>query len=280
MKKHPVFRLKPINRQNKAIIKCVGEINENEKLGDELVELSKPIHPQYAIFGKHAIPIKSIGKYDMTGLIYRCNIIDTHVVITKRYPLMCLNVMYERSIVSGCVFQIFVSIEMPREEKQKIRKNNDYINLEFSGLWFRQIECDKELTDNYDKYLVEMLENEGTNKFFETQNKDDYKNDESILEWINNYVFEERKYYDDIMNKNGIVINFTTLDNLRDDLVELCMSDKFYKLIEIGMKCREKQRLKERNIDEEMMEYKIPEKITKLDDIKNKLLADDEIDFE
>jgi hypothetical protein len=168
---------------------------------------------------------------------------------------------------------------MPREEKQKIRKNNDYINLEFSGLWFRQIECDKELTDNYDKYLVEMLENEGTNKFFETQNKDDYKNDESILEWINNYVFEERKYYDDIMNKNGIVINFTTLDNLRDDLVELCMSDKFYKLIEIGMKCREKQRLKERNIDEEMMEYKIPEKITKLDDIKNKLLADDEIDF-
>jgi len=135
------------------------------------------------------------------------------------------------------------------------------------------------MTENYEKYLIEMLENEGANKFFETQNKNDYKDDKSIFKWIQNYVNEERKYYDNIMNKDGLVFNFTTMDNLRDEFIEMCMSDKFYKLIEIGMKCREKQRLKERNIDEEMLYYKIPEKITNLNDIKNKLLENDEIDF-
>ena len=276
MKKyHPIFRIKPFNNQNKAIIKCVGQIDEGEKISDEIVELSKPIHPEHEVVGKYVIPIKSIGKYDMSGVIYKCNISGEHIVISRKYPLLCLNIKYDRTIVSGSLFQIFISLEMAKEEKRKIKKNSEYVNLEFSGLWNRHLECDEEFSENYEKYLIEILEEEALKKYFQTNQNN---NEEEVFEYVNNYVNSERKFYDDFMSKCGIVINYTSLEKMRDYLVELCMSDNFYKLLQISMKCREKKRLKDRNIDEDD-NYVIPTKITKMDDIKNKLLEDDEIIF-
>ena len=103
-----VFRLKPESHTNRAVIKYVGKLTGDEKLGDEIVELDKTLHPDSLVVGKHAIPMKKIDSFDILGRLYRCNIVSNHIVVSRRYPLMYLTVEYERPLVSGPLFLSFV----------------------------------------------------------------------------------------------------------------------------------------------------------------------------
>src|SRR5579863_6141264 len=94
----PVFRIKPEKRSSSCIVKYVGYVIDDEKIGDEVVELDKPIHPEYEVFGRHTIPFKKIGEFNMLGRLYRCNIVGSHIVMSSRYPLMYLTVEYDRPL--------------------------------------------------------------------------------------------------------------------------------------------------------------------------------------
>jgi hypothetical protein len=266
----PIFRIKPINKSNGAIIKFVGSISENEKLGDEILELDKPIHPDYRIVGKHALPIKKINSFELVGRLYRCNIVGTHIVMSSRYPVIYLNVHYDKPMVSGSLFQLFLSIDIDKNQKREIKNNKQYVNLEFNGKYVIHLDCDDEFRANYEKILLEKLEKEAILHVASISGLTDAE----ITEEINKYIANERVFYDDLM-KNKFV-DFKSLSASRDDFIELCTSEKFYKFLEMAMKGRELHRRKEYGIDDDSG-YVVPTNITKMNDIKQQLLDNGEL---
>ena len=75
----PVFKIKPQGPTN-AIIKYKGLINEEDKLIDDIVELDK--------CNNNTISVELINKYTITGHIYKCNIIGSHIVSSTKYPVI------------------------------------------------------------------------------------------------------------------------------------------------------------------------------------------------
>lgn len=267
----PVFRIKPLHA-TKAIVKYVGSIAENDKLGDEVVELDKPIHPMFAVMGRHAIPFAKIGQFEIVGKIYRCNIVGSHLVVSNRYPVMYLDISYEKPMVSGSLFQIFYSIDMNRDEKREITNNSQYVNLQFSGEWVKHIDCDDELTENYERMILDLLESEAINNV--ASGSIENKSEEDILQLIKEYVDTEKTIYDSFIKNQPV--QFSSTKNLRNTILELCGSEKFHKFIQIAMKCREIHRRKEYGLEEEST-CTIPENIVRMEDIKQKIIDDDEV---
>jgi hypothetical protein len=279
--KIPVFRIKPQNRSNECTIKYVGYLTEDEKLGDEIVELDTPLHSDYLAVGKHAIPIKKIGMFNMLGRLYRCNIIGSHIAISSRYPLMYLNIEYERPMVSGSLFQMFFSIDMDKEHKKSIKELKSYVNLKFAGRWVRHIDCDDEFTQNYDQYFQDMLEDEALKKFYHSDETDivkkrDTMTQDQIASWVDEYVNSERVFYDKFMRTQEDM-TFRSIHDLRDNLVEMCMSDRFHKFLFLAMKARDLHRRKNYGIEEDATTYIVPQIVTKMDDVIQKMIDDDEL---
>lgn len=281
-KSNPVFRIRP-DGSEKGIIKYVGIINENDKLGDEIVELDKPIHPNHEIVGRDAIPIKKIDSFDMIGRIYRCNIVGSHIVASRRYPVMYLDIGYERTMVTGSLMQIFFSLDMNIEDKKAIEHAKRYVNLTYNGKWFRHTDCDEEMTSNYEKMVTDMLEHDAATIFYTSTDPVIISNrftftDNDITEWIDAYVEREKQFYDNLVKESQI--EFRSITKLRDWFVELCQSDKFVKFLTIAMKCREIHRRKEKGFDEDDTVYVVPKNIIKLDDVKQKMIDNDELILE
>lgn len=281
--KIPVFRIKPKNRSNDCTIKYVGYLTEDEKLGDEIVELDKPLHPEYLAVGKHAIPIKKIGMFNMVGRLYRCNIVGSHIAVSSKYPMMYLNVEYERPMVSGSLFQMFFSIDMDREQKKNIKELKKYVNLTFTGRWTRHIDCDEEFTQNYDTYLQEMLEDDALKIFYHSEDKEivekrNILSEDQITTWVDQYIESERVHYDKFIRSQENM-EFKSIQKLRDDFVEMCMSDRFYKFLLLAMKARDLHRRKDYGI-EDATAYVVPKTVTKLDDVRKQMIEDDELILE
>lgn len=277
-----VFRLKPDNWSNSATILYVGALKENEKLGDEVIELDKVIHPDHTLVGKHAIPINKVGEFEIVGRLFKCNIVGSHIVMSSRYPLLHLNIHYDRAMVAGSLFQIFYTIEIDKEQKDAVKDTRKYVNMHFSGQWYRNIDCDDELIANYESTLVEMLESEAADLFYRSEDLEFDRmrctlSEEQIVEWIETYVVRERQFYDSIMKEQPI--QFTSMTKVRDELVELCTSVKFYKFVKLAMKCRDQHRRNKYGVDDESM-YVVPKNVTKMVDIQNQLIENNELDLD
>lgn len=278
----PVFRIKP-DGSNTAIIKYVGVLNENEKLGDEVVDLEKPLHPDHELVGKAALPLKTIGDFDMIGRIFRCNIVGAHVVISNRYPVLYLNVGYDRPMVTGSLLQIFYSIDINKDEKKLIKDNKYYVDLRFTGSWYRHIDCDEELQQNYEKMISEMLESEAVEKIYKSKDPNVIESitvmtEEQIIELIEKYVATEKIHYDSLIKEQ--MIEFKSLNRLRDDLIKISQDERFNKFLKIAMKCRELHRKKEHGVSEDDTDYVVPQNIVKLTDIAQKMIDDGELSME
>lgn len=279
----PVFRLKPDKRSNSATIKYVGYYNEGEKLGDEIIELDRQYKSDEPI-GRNAIPLKKIGSFSVTARLYKCNIVGSHIIVSKRYPLLYLDIGYEKTLVTGSLFQIFLSLDMNRDDKKEIKDNKQYVNLKVKGIWRRHLDCDDELTENYEKFLVEMLEEDGLDTLYKSTDsnmieKRSSMNETDVVEWVDNYVKEERKFYDSLIQEQEV--RFMSIPRARDELVQLCTSDKFNKFVALAMRCRDIHRRKEHGLDETPF-FVVPkeEDIVKLDDISNELMKNCEIVFD
>ena len=269
-----VFRLKPESHTNRAVIKYVGKLIGDEKLGDEIVELDKTLHPDSLVVGKNAIPMKKIDSFDMLGRLYRCNIVSNHIVVSRRYPLMYLTVEYERPLVSGSLFQLFLSLDMDIKQKREIMDSNNnagYVDLCFTGSWYLHMDCDDELKENYEEYIVKMLEDEAGELLVKESSDMD---DNAICNWNDNYVRENRVFYDELLNEREF--KFTSINKMRDWFVELCMSEKFNKFVGIAMRCREIYRRKQAGI-EENDSYTVPKNVTKMTDISNMMIDSGEL---
>lgn len=275
----PVFRIKPLGT-NRAVIKHVGYLNDGERLGDEVVELDKPTHPDAIAEGKNVIPIKNIGDFTITGRLFRCNIVGAHIIASRRYPLMYLDIHYDRTFVSGSLLQIFFSLDMNWEEKKAIKNNANYVNLQYSGKWYMHIDCDDEMKENFEKFLLQVLEDDALDKLYndnnpETKEKREKITEDDAVDLANKYVKDNRTFYDELMKEKEM--EFKSIRKTRDMFVELCQSEKFYNFLKIAMKCREIYRRKQAGIDDNDDIYVVPKKITKIQSIQDKMISSGEL---
>jgi hypothetical protein len=278
----PIFRIKIKDaRSNHCRIKWVGNINETTKLGDQVVELDTPLHKDFQVVGRHAIPIRSLDGFSLLGRLYQCNIVGSHIVKSSRYPIMYINIEYQKPMVSGSLLQLLFSIDMDKEQKNQIKEVKNYVDLSFTGDFVRHVDCDDELTANYEKYVKEMLESDALDKFYNSEDPDIIEkrktlSETEIIEWVDKYVANEKPEYDKIMKvqKNQTLRNITTL---RDSFIELCMSDRFYNFLKVAMKARELHRRIEYGIEDNSNQYIVPKNVTKLDDVRQKMIENDEL---
>lgn len=257
----PYFRIKPENRSNRATIKYVGALKDDEKVVDEQLELSN---------NEKIINIINPTSYNITGRIYKSNIVGSHIIYSHRYPVIYLDIAYDKSIVSGSLFQIFYSIQINHEEKKKIKQLKNYVGLNFSGNWVRHIDCDQELKDNYERFLIE----EGRSIYHEQHNL--YLENERN-EWVDNFVECEKQYFESLLNDQDI--DYLSMNDVRDKFVSECGTDKFNRFVRIALKCRELQRCNNFGVDNNI-QYVIPTNVTNMNDIANSLIENDEIVYD
>lgn len=241
-----VFRIKPISGSS-VCLKYKGIVTEVQKLGDEIVELDSIMHIEPEVVGKHAIQLESIDSYEMLGRIYRSNIVGSYVVLKSNYPVIYLTIEFNKSIVSGSLLQIYVSIEMDEEQKKSInssKKYSKYNDLTFSGKWNISIECDPELREMYRSEILKI--------------------DPANIEW-----------YDNIMSYQPF--EFRTIKKTRDYLINLSKDDKFSKLLKIAMDCRVLNRRREHNIRDDAYEAPDPDKVVHLADVREIMKQNDEL---
>ena len=169
---------------------------------------------------------------------------------------------------------------MNPEDKREIKDTKKYVNLRFGGKWFRHIDCDEELIQNFDKMITPMLENDGAQIFYTSTDPDIISKRETFTEdeiagWIENYINTEKLFYEDLFKEKQT--SFRTLRKLRDWFVELSQTERFSKFVQIAMKCREIHRKKEHGFDEDSKMFDIPKIVTKLDDVRLKMIENDEL---
>lgn len=260
----PLFRIKPLDA-TRAIIKYKGSITEDEKIIDEVIEVDN----------KNIMSLKQIDKYEITGCIFKCNIVGSHIVSSTKYPVVYVDIYYEKPMVSGSLFQLMYTMVMDAKEKKGVLNHKQYVNLHFNGSWMRHIECDVELQTNYNALLTDMLELEAINKLYSS---DEFINiregpEEEIMDWINSYINEEKKEYDLIITSRPYT--FKSINNTRDEIVNLCNSDRFHKFIKIALLCRDENRRKKYGVKNE--KYDRPNVSLYIDKIKQEMIDNDEL---
>jgi hypothetical protein len=278
----PVFRIKPTNRSERAQIKHIGYLYDGQPLADEIVELDQRTDPL------NQIPIRAIGSYQMTGHINRCNIVGSHIVGSKRYPLMYLDICYSRPLASGSLFQIFFSINIDRDEKRAVTDSRKYVDLRFSGKWYKHMDCDDELKDNYEQFVTELLENQALERLYRSDDRpaqsDDLAlqamranaTDTQIAEWVEQYVATERAEYDHMIADEPV--RFVSVNRTRDYFVKLCGSEKFYNFLCMAIRAREMHRRSEQGLDDSST-YVVPSKITNMNTMMREMVESGELDL-
>jgi hypothetical protein len=275
-----VFRIKPLSC-NRAQIKYKGWVTDQQKLGDEIIELDEVVHPEPEIVGKHAIPIKQIGDYDMLGRIYRSNIVGSYIVNESNYPVLFLTVEYARSIATGSLLQIYLSIRMDKDYKDEINKSKkyeQYKNLHFGGTWNLSMECDPELKELWREKITETLKEDALLEFhsdYETNEEKQSMTTDGILEWIDGRVNDEIKWYEAVMEEREF--KFRTVNRTKNYFVEFAQDPRFYKLLDVAMYCRVLNRRNEQNIDDDTYDIPDPDKVVNMNNVRQQMMENDEL---
>ena len=203
----------------------------------------------------------------------------SHIVASYRYPFIYLDISYDKSMVSGSLFQLFYSMDTDKDQKKQIKHNKQYVNHQFSGKWVRHIDCDDEMKDNI-RELEKMVEDTATTAFYTTGvfAKDAQTlPDEKIVDIIEEYVNTEMEIYKSLMKDSSF--EFRSVNNTINDILNICNSDNFIKFIKYGIDQRREQRRKKYGVNDST-EYKIPENITNLSDLRKELLENGELIIE
>ena len=275
----PVFKIKPVNTTS-VIVKIAGYLENDQKLVDELIEFDQSLlKPERVGATKNVINFGIIDGFVVTGRIYRCSIVGAHIVASYRYPLIYLDISYDKPMVSGSLFQLFYSIDTDKDQKKQIKHNKQYVNHQFSGKWVRHIDCDDEMKDNIRD--LEKITEDATTTAFYTSNlfgKDSQTlPDEKIVDMIEEYVNREMESHKSLIKDEHF--EFRSLNHIINDILNICNSDNIINFIKYGIDQRREQRRKKYGVNDST-EYTVPKNITSLSDLRQELLESGELIIE
>lgn len=129
-----IFTLHAIKYESKIKIKHIQnmKLKEHEKISDTLVkrfDISKGI----------------------CGEIYCCNIIDKYLMISKKLPLLYLNIVHEKPLRTFLLFRVYLYFTI----ETNVKNINQFLNTPLDGKFSLEISIQgtkKELNDQIQKY--------------------------------------------------------------------------------------------------------------------------------
>lgn len=263
-----VFRLKPNKTDNEigeCDIKYVGNVSPTDKLGDEPIEIKTSDKESKAV-GKDTILLNNINGYDITLNAYRNNIIGNFLIKNSELPVCSLQFMYSKNIVTGYLFNVFIYFKLDKVKNYFLKNPKDYVGARVYGKYYMVIDCDKELLDefsnlidnNIQKYSMEDVAIEmGDNEFTE----------EKMMEMLEKDMKEKREFYEMLIKGKEVQYKRNLKTMVEEYLFPIFNSKHIKGLIKFALEVRSKKRVKEYGAFEG--EYKIPEKVLNLQDIKN-----------
>lgn len=263
-----VFRLKPVKTDNEfgeCEIKHAGYVSPTDKLGDEPIEI-KTSDKEIKAVGKDTILLNKINGYDITINAYRNNIIGNFLIKNSELPVCSLQFMYAKNIVVGYLFNVFIYFKLDPVKNHFLKTPKDYVGAKVYGKYYIVIDCDKELLDG----ISNLIDNEIQKYSLEDvalEMGDSELTEEKMTEMIEKDMKEKREFYQMLLKGKEVHYrrNFKTM--VEDYLFPIFNSKHIKGLIKFALEIRAKKRVKEYGAFEG--EYKIPEKVLNIQDIKN-----------
>ena len=258
----PVFRLKPTPYGNSCILKHVGYLTDKEKLGDERVEFDTPSEIQDK-HGKNIDFLGNIMKYNIKAYIFRNNVIGSFLLKNDIIPVYSISFAYEKNIVSGSLFDIFLGFRLDETSKELVKTPTKLVNATVYGNYELKILCDDNVKNNIQHYYSNIGENLLNKQ--ETLTK---------LQELSETDFE--KYLEDQININTTfiteLINGKTIDKfethtkaIENILRPLYRDNKLDSFIEFALIKREEDRRQNYKATEK---YELPKRVLNIRDIE------------
>lgn len=132
-----IFRLKPESKSNSVIIKYLGNLPLSEKINDEIMECVVDSNDT-AGMNTFDIGTGTIDGYSLYGSFYRCHITESHLLISKKLPVMRLSIEYNKKIVYGKLLDIFIYANI----KSSVKSENQLINTPLECSYIKEISTD------------------------------------------------------------------------------------------------------------------------------------------
>lgn len=115
-----VYNVVGVRGESRASIKPIGliQLKQNESIQDELLS-------------SHIIVEEPDNLDKVVGEVYKCNIINNYLMMTKTQPVMYVSVFLDKKVKKIELFKLFMNFTI--SEETKIEKSDDLINNELDG---------------------------------------------------------------------------------------------------------------------------------------------------
>ena len=258
----PVFRLKPETYSDSCLIKHVGYINDNQKLGDELLEFETPenIQKQY---GKNVDIIDNILSYIVKVYMYHNNVTGSYILKNDYIPVYSLSVVYEKNIVAGPLFDIFIGFKLD-EECTKLKKNpKKLVNSKVSGSYQIKLLCDDNVMEDIDVFYNNIgIELINTSEILEKVTK---LSEEEFSKYLEDEINTQTNYIKNLLS--GVDIKVKSVSHTIENILKpLYSNNKLNLFIKFALQKREEKRRKLYKASES---YELPKRVLNIKDVEN-----------
>jgi len=258
----PVFRLKPLYQNNTCELKLVGYKDPQQKLGDEVIDIDTP-EDMKLLHGKNVDLIAHIDGYNITGCIYKNNILGDYVLKNDFLPVYSISIAYTKTLVDGFLFDIFIGFQLSEESKKLLEDPKKVPNARLYGEFKLKLYCDDEVIEHYDKVLdlVEDMTISDTEvlKHMETMDEDNFTN------FLSDEIEKRKQIFIEL--KDGKVLPpLTSVNKTASYLRNIYKSNNLNPLFKVALDMRQEERRKKYNAIEK---YDIPTKVLNIKDVEN-----------
>lgn len=258
----PIFRLKPVFRNNVCEVKHVGYMNSDQRLGDELLEFETSREAQ-EVCGKNVDFINKIYDYNITAAIYKNNVVGSYLLKHTFLPVYSISIAYTKSIVSGFLFDIFIGFELDEESIKVVKEPRKCVNARLYGRFKLKLFCDDEVVNSYDLMLdsiqERIIEEDAIIQKMNTMSEEDF------MVFLDEEITRRKEYL--LALKNGIDIpELFSVKRTVEMLRNVYKLNDLTVLFESALNVRQKERQHKYNAIED---YKIPTNVINIKDIEN-----------
>ena len=266
----PVFRLKPIRNDPEDISECyikhVGYVTSKENLGDEVIEL-KTTPSEQTKYGKNIHTLGVINGHDITVRMYRNNMTGHYMINSKLLPVCSLQFMYSKSIVTGYLFNIFIYLLLDPLKNEFLKDAKSYVGARVNGKYILILDSEDELNKNINELYNNVCENFATEQLASELNDNTDVSEEELLAKLKNIIEEKKTFYKSLIDGYALT-HFKNINQfVEENLTPIYNNKHFIDIIKFALGERQKKRAKEYNAYDK--EYKLPDKVLKINDYQN-----------
>jgi hypothetical protein len=243
----PIFKLQP---QSNTRVKCrhVGYQEDLNKLSDDIIG--------------DDINIASVGKYGIVGKYCECNVIGNYLVQNTTLPVFYASILYSKTFVTGCMFNITLFFTISDEAKKKLDNPKKYVGAFINGTYTLEISVPQ--TVNFLEKINQFVKDDIFLKYVGEFGKTEMIEEQiKVMEKVSEELNNKMKLYAEFLNA-VIIDKIPTRNIVHKKISEICKNPLFRELLQYGLSLREKERIEERCPD---ISYEPPTNVISLKEI-------------